>query len=317
MNTPPSRLILLTGASGFIGSAFLQHALAVGWRVRALTRHPQKFIKQDDLEIFEGDLLNTLDWRPALEDVQIVVHTAAELTDVGLMHDLNVQGSSRLLESAMMSGVCRWVQLSSVGAYGPVLKGLVTEEWPDRPTGAYEKSKADFDAALKRVAQQGDMEICIVRPSNVYGTHMRNQSIHQLVSIIRKGWFAYVGPPGASANYVHVDDVVQALHLCVTHPKAANQTYIVSAWATMEDMVNALCLSLGMATPKKRVGIGVAKWLAARFQRWRRWPLTISRVQAMCLRSQYSTQKIENELGWKVSVPVPIGMSQISKSATK
>jgi nucleoside-diphosphate-sugar epimerase len=279
-----------------------------------LTRQSCKSLNQDGIEIFKGDLSTTQDWAQALQGVHVVVNIAAEIYDYSHMQEVNVQGPLRLLEAAIQAGVSRWVQMSSVGAYGTVLEGLVTEDWLDRPKGVYEISKADFDVILKNAANQGNIEVCIVRPSNVYGPNMRNQSIYQLMNIISKGWFAYIGPLGASANYVHVDDVVQALDLCTANPRAANQTYIISAWTTMEDMVNALADGLAVASPKKRLNINVAKLLAIVFQKWARWPLTLSRVKAMSSRSQYSTQKIENELGWKVSVPVSYGMSQLAKS---
>jgi nucleoside-diphosphate-sugar epimerase len=196
---------------------------------------------------------------------------------------------------------------------GAILSGLVSEDWPDNPSGPYEISKTDFDEILKQAERDHGIEICIVRPSNVYGPGMRNQSIRQMLSAIRKNLFAFVGPEAASANYVHVQDVVQALDLCVSHPKAANQTYIVSAWATMEEMVSGLAEGAGITTPSRRIPLRVATVLAKAMQWWPRWPLTLSRVQAMSSRSRYSTKKIEKELGWKLTVPVKEGMHEFAR----
>lgn len=308
-----SGLMLLTGASGFIGAAFLRQVLSQGFRVRVLTRRPNDWSSQAGLEVFEGDLTNTKDWQEAVQGVQVVVHAAAEIKDPALMPMVNVQGPSRLFDAAVKAGVKRWVQLSSVGAYGPVHAGVVNEEYVDRPAGPYETSKTDFDELLKHAANIHGIEVCIVRPSNVYGPGMRNQSIGQMINAIRKGWFAFIGPSGASANYVHVDDVVQALALCVERPQAAHQTYIVSAWATMEDMVSGLAAGAGIAPPKRRISLPLAKCLAGLFQWTPRWPLTLSRVQAMSMRSRYSTEKIERELGWMLSVPVKEGMQKFAR----
>jgi nucleoside-diphosphate-sugar epimerase len=308
-----SGLMLLTGASGFIGAAFLRQVLSQGFRVRVLTRRPNDWPSQAGLEVFEGDLANTKDWDEAVQGVQVVIHAAAEIKDPGLMPMVNVQGPSRLFDAAIKAGVKRWVQLSSVGAYGPLHAGVVTEEYVDRPVGPYEASKTDFDELLKHAANIHGIEVCIVRPSNVYGPGMRNQSIGQMINAIRKGLFAFIGPSGASANYVHVNDVVQALALCVEQPQAAHQTYIVSAWATMEDMVSGLAAGTGIAPPKRRICLPMAKCLAVLFQWTPRWPLTMSRVQALSTRSRYSTEKIERELGWRLSVPVKEGMRQFAK----
>jgi len=305
--------VLVTGGSGLIGRAYLNHALEMGLHVRVLTRKPNEWCPQPFLEVVYGDLSSQCDWSALLEGVQFVVHAAAEIKDPALIPVTNVLGSERLLHSAVNAGVKRWVQLSSVGSYGPVLGGLVSEDWPDNPSDPYEISKSDFDQILQNTAQNHEMEVCIVRPSNVYGPSMRNQSIQHMLRAIRKNFFAFIGPEGASANYVHVRDVVQALDLCVNHPKAANQTYIVSAWATMEEMVAGLAAGAGLTPPSRRIPLRTATLLAKAMQWWSRWPLTLSRVQAMSSRSRYSTKKIEKELGWKLKVPVKEGMHEFAR----
>jgi len=308
-----NQTIFLTGASGFIGSAFLKKMLASGFRIKALTRDSSRKTLHDRLEWYQADLISDDDWGEALLGVDIVVNAAAEINDVSLMQHVNFDAPKKLLNAAINSGVRRWVQLSSVGAYGPVHEGSVFEDWPDRPNGIYEVSKANFDKELRCAARSTAIEVCILRPSNVYGSKMPNHSIRQIINNIRKGLFAFIGPCGASANYVHVNDVVQALYLCVSNSRAANQTYIVSVWATMEDMVSGLASGAGLAPPSRRIPIGVASLLARMMQWWPRCPLTLSRVQAMSLRSKYSTEKIETELGWKLSVPVKEGMREFSR----
>lgn len=307
------RSVFLTGASGFIGLAFLKKLLAEGSCVRVLTRKPSEWPSQRNLQVVEGDLLSQFDWSQLLEGVQVVVHAAAEIKDPELMPFVNVLGPERLLQAAMKAGVKRWIQLSSVGSYGPIWNGLISEDWPDNPSDPYEVSKTRFDELLKQAAQDNGIEICIVRPSNVYGPGMRNQSIQQMLGAIRKNLFVFIGPEGASANYVHVEDLVQALDLCMRHPKAANQTYIVSAWSTMEEMVSGLAAGSGLATPSRRVPLLVATSLARSMEWWPRWPLTLSRVRAMSVRSRYSTIKIERELGWKLTVPVKEGMREFAR----
>lgn len=307
------KLILITGATGFIGAAFLKRALAVGWHVRVLTRKASNWSSQPGLEIVDGDLASTQDWSPVVDGVHVIVHTAAEIKDPAFMQLVNVIGPTKLLDAAANAGVKRWVQLSSVGAFGDVKEGVVREGWGDHPVGPYEVSKSDFDEVLKRTSSNHGIDICILRPSNVYGPGMRNQSILQMTNAIRKGVFAFIGSPGASANYVHVDDVVQALELCIEHPKAANQMYIVSAWDTIEEMVSGLSAGAGIATPKRRIGLLLARCLAGLFKWLPTWPLTLSRVQAMSMRSRYSTEKIEHELGWRLSIPVKEGMQQFAK----
>lgn len=306
-------VMVLTGASGFIGSALLEAALCQGWQVRVLTRSSANWTRQHPLiEVFEGDLAVDQDWSPLVAGADVVVNAAAEILQDHLMHQVNVAGPLNLLRAAVRARVGRWVQLSSVGAYGPVHAGLVTEQWPDQPVGTYETTKTEFDRALKAACQPSGTQYCIVRPSNVYGPNMRNQSIRQMIQMIRRGWFVWMGPPGASANYVHVDDVVSATLLCMSHPNAANQTYIVSAWASIEDMVQAIASQAGVSLPTIRLNLRVAMGAAKLFQKWRDWPLTMSRIRALSSRSKYATEKIERELGWHASVSVAQGMQQMT-----
>lgn len=313
----PFQTILLTGASGLIGNEFLKNATLNGYHVRALTRKRQDLVLGKFCEVQNVDLAVECDFRGMLHGVDVVVHAAAELHDQNSMKSVNVDGSLRLLSAAIDAGVRRWVQVSSVGAYGPIHSGVVDESWSDSPKGLYEKTKSDFDLALIAASKCSDLEVCIVRPSNVYGAGMRNQSIKQMLNTIRRGFFAFIGPEGSSANYVHVEDVVQALMLCIAHPNAVNKTYIVSAWAVIEDMVSGLSAGAGLKPPVWRVSLPLASIVASVMQIWPKWPLTISRVQALSSRSQYSTKKIETELGWKLTVPVEEGMRQFSQELCK
>jgi len=306
-------VIFLTGASGFIGSQFLSLVLKRGCQVKVLSRDLGQWVTNASVEVYEGDLSREINWTRALMGVSVIVHMAAEIRDKNAMQSVNFDGPIRLLNAAIDAGVHRWVQLSSVGAYGAVQDGMVDEHWDDCPVGLYEKAKSDFDLALIEASKSSHLEVCIVRPSNVYGPGMRNQSIEQMLNAIQKNLFAFVGPEGASANYVHVQDVVKALDLCVKHPQAANQTYIVSAWATIEEMASGLAIGVGLNPPSRRIPLRVATLLAKAMQWWSCWPLTLSRVQAMSVRSRYSAKKIEKELGWKLTMPVKEGMREFAR----
>jgi nucleoside-diphosphate-sugar epimerase len=305
--------IFITGATGFIATPFISQLLGQGHEVHVLTRTSKNIKRRSELNVIQGDFTSELDWRSILDGVDVFVNAAGEVCDADAMQLVNSDGPRQILKVAIDAGVRRWVQLSSVGAYGPVREGIVDEQWGDCPVGLYEKTKSDFDLALIEASRSSHLEVCIVRPSNVYGPGMRNQSIQQMLSALQKNLFAFIGPKGASANYVHVQDVVQALDLCVRNPKAANQTYIVSAWATMEEMVSGLAAGAGLAIPSRRIPLPIATLLAKAMQWWSRWPLTLSRVQAMSLRSRYSTVKIENELGWKLTVPLKEGMREFAR----
>ena len=305
------RLIALTGASGFVGKVLLAQLLSAGWKVRVLTREPKKWIASESLDVFAGDLVDTLDWSGFLTGVDVLIHAAGEISRSNLMMEVNVQGPQRLLNAAVTSGIRRWVQISSVGAYGTDIVGCVDEASPERPIGCYEKTKTIFDNILRDMSRQSHLQVCIVRPSNVYGAGMVNQSLFQMMYMVRRGWFAYIGPAGASANYVHVNDVVNAVMLCTVSPLATNKTYIVSAWATIESLIESIANQVGVSPPSYRLNLKVIMSFAYLLQWIPRWPLTVSRVRALSGRAWYSTKLIEQDLGWHVSVPLDRGMKYL------
>ena len=81
----------------------------------------------------------------------------------------------------------------------------------------------------------------------------------------------------------------------------------------MEEMVGGLASGAGLKPPSLKIPLHLATWLAKSMQWCPRWPLTISRVKALSIRSRYSTEKIEKELGWKLTISVREGMHEFAR----
>mgnify|MGYP006280125049 CR=1 FL=1 len=301
-------LVLLTGASGFIGNAFLHKVLSGSLRIRILSRRPFGRPLSTNIEYVVDDYCTSNNLDKIMHGVDVVVHAAAEINDHSKIFDVNYYGSMRLLTAAINAGVKRWVQVSSVGVYGRCRNQLVTESTPESPVGIYEKSKALFDTLLFQLAVNSDLEYTIIRPSIVYGRHMPNSSLRMILKALRLGLFFFIGPPGSSANYVHIDDVVDALMLSVSLPKAANQTYIVSCHSSVEVMVSSLARGAGMNPPFIRLNLAIARFASFILIHLPFRILTPSRVDALTSRVIYSSNKIQNDLGWKPSVSIQQGM---------
>ncbi len=89
----------------------------------------------------------------------------------------------------------------------------------------------------------------MLRPTIVFGAGMPNRSIAQMIAVIQRGLFFFIGRRGASANYVHVSNVVDALVLCGTSPCASGRIYNLSDWTTVEDFARAIADALGRPRP--------------------------------------------------------------------
>lgn len=305
-------IVAVTGGSGFIGKKLVKRIVERGNVVRVLTRQPGSFEKSPLLEVYECDLLTARvsDLAEALQGVDVLYHCAGQLKDVRTMKSLHVDATRKLIEAA--SGrIGRWVQLSSVGVYGSVDKGTVTEESGLNPGGEYETTKTDSDLMVADVARNGGFDCSILRPSNVYGAGMNNQSLYSLIEMIWRGLFFFIGKPGASANYIHVDNVVEALLLCGTMPQAAGQTYNLSDQRTMEQFIGKIAQSLGKDVPRIRVPESIIRPLAKLLGKLPGVPLTEARVDALTQRAVYSSAKIEHALGYRHRISMEEGLEEL------
>lgn len=310
-----SAIVAITGASGFIGCQLVRLHLARGDRVRILTRQPQAAQSLGPVEVVLCDLAHPeVDALARFCDgADVIYHCAAELGDPARMHGVNVLGTRRLLEFAR--GRCeRWVQLSSVGVYGPAREGIVDESCPVAPQSEYETTKAESDRLVEQAAAAGVISHTILRPSIVFGPNMPNRSLRQLISAVARGLFFFIGPPGASANYIHVDNVVDALIACGTLPAAKGRVYNLSDFRTMEQFIGAIAAVLGTPAPRLRLPELPVRWGAHAFGWLPGFPLTVSRVDALTSRARYSNSRIERELGYLHRVSMEDGLRRMVES---
>jgi nucleoside-diphosphate-sugar epimerase len=179
-----------------------------------------------------------------------------------------------------------------------VRNGIVTEESALNPAGLYEGTKAQSDEMVERFGRTTAFEYSILRPSNVFGPNMTNRSLFQLIQSIDRRLFFFIGRPGASANYITVENVVDALLLCGTMPAAKGRTYNISDYRPQETFVAAFAASLEVARPQFRIAERAARQLARLSNIIGSFPLTSSRVDALVNRCVYQTSRIEMELGY-------------------
>lgn len=296
--------VSITGATGFIGKLLVKKHIDLGDEVHVLTRNPQNnFEYSKQVQVHIGDLSDLQSLVAFVKDTDVLYHCAAEIRNESIMKLINVEGTKNLIQAA--SGeIKHWVQLSSTGVYGPIYSGRINENQVYNPINEYEKTKLDSDFLVLDAAEKKMFTYTILRPSNVFGFQMTNQSIFQLVKMIDKGFYFFVGPKGASANYVSVENVIEALYLVAIKPKAKNQIYIISSWCTVEEFVANIANALQKPNPKIRFSIDGIKLIARLTAFIPKNPLTVSRINALSNRVIYETAKIESELEFKEVVTV-------------
>src|SRR3989344_6020117 len=302
--------VAITGGTGFIGHRLAMFHLERGDRVRLLSRR-QATGFEGRADVFRADLADpNADLRSFVEGSDILYHCAGHLTEESHMHAVHVEGTRRLVKAAT-GRIGRWVQLSSVGAYGLRYDGVVREDTPEAPQGVYETTKAQGDVLVAAAAAEGAFEHASLRPSIIYGPEMTNRSLFQLIGMIARGLFFFIGPPGAIVNYVHVQGVVAALIACGTRAEARGRTYILSDDRSLEEAVRAIATALGRPAPRLRLPSGPVLLFAQLAGRIPGFPLSESRVRALTKRVKYGGSRIEKEVGYHHPVTLEQGLREL------
>jgi nucleoside-diphosphate-sugar epimerase len=151
----------------------------------------------------------------------------------------------------------------------------------------------------------------VLRPSIVFGPGMANRSIAQMIQMIERGFFFFIGRPGASANYVHVSNVVDALVLCARSAEADGRVYNLSDWCTIEDFVGAIAGALGRPPPRLRLPERPVRGAVRVCARFGALPLTESRVDALVSRTCYPIDRIQRELKYALGVSIPTALTKM------
>ncbi len=166
-------LVLVTGATGFVGRHLVPVLVQAGWRVRCAVRTPTG----NSDEVLIGSIGPDTDWQAALHGVEAVVHLAARVHHPGEEHageiyrTVNTEGTLQLARCAAAAGVHQFIHLSTILVNGSHTNGRAPFREDDipAPRGVYGKSKAAAEAGLKDIAEGVKMGVTIIRPPLIYG----------------------------------------------------------------------------------------------------------------------------------------------------
>ena len=213
--------ILVTGASGFVGSSVMRRMALDGRYVVASSQR----------------LTPDADWQSALQDIDMVIHTAArahlspdEAKDaLAEFRRTNVEGTLCLAQQAAAAGVKRFVFLSSIKVNGErtTKNRRFTAGDVPAPEDAYGQSKFEAEQGLQAIARNSTMELVIIRPPMVYGPGMKG-NLAALLRLVARGVPLPLGTVYNKLSLVALDNLVDLIACCLAHPAAANQIFLVS-----------------------------------------------------------------------------------------
>lgn len=307
--------VSVTGATGFLGASLVRFHLRRGDSIRVLARDPRAAERLfPSARVFHGDL-KAAQAIPAdfVAEADVLYHCAAEMHDERDVWLTNVAGT-RALARLAAGKVGRWVQASSASVYGAVRDGVVTEDSPIQPDSAYGRTKAEAEAAVLAEAAAGGFEAVVVRPSNIFGPGMRSGALFKLFSMIRRGWFCFIGQPGAVMNYIHVDNVASGLALSATSDAAGGRVYNLSQQISIEQLAAIAADEMGVREPRFRMPEAPMRVLASLFERVAGSPLTHRNLDALTQRAHYASERIARDLGYNAPVNLETGLRELVKS---
>jgi nucleoside-diphosphate-sugar epimerase len=157
---------------------------------------------------------------------------------------------------------------------------------------------------VKAAGARGEIATVVLRPSTIFGPDMPNRSIFALIRTVDRGLFFFVGGRNAAANYIPVENVLDALVLCGSSAAALGREFNVSDTMPLEAFIGVIADALRKPAPRLRVPRAPLRAAALAFGAIPGWPLTGSRVDALSCRATYSSARIRSVLGYRASVTV-------------
>ncbi len=308
-----SSMVLLTRATGFVGRAVLADLVARGHTLRAAIRGatPAEFAATAfAIKAIDGET----DWRTALDGVEVVIHSAArvhvmndtEADPLAAFRKVNVEGTLNLARQAVAAGVRRFVFISSIKVNGEGTLPGRPYRADDRPAPAdpYGVSKMEAEQGLRELARDTGMEVVIIRPVLVYGPGVRANFL-AMMRWLDKGVPLPFGAIHNRRSLVALDNLVDLVRTCASHPAAANQTFLVSDGEDLSTTSLLQRMASALGKPARLLPIPAA-WLAFGATLLGRRALS----QRLCGSLQVDIEKTRSLLGWTPPVSVDRALAQ-------
>lgn len=262
--------ILVTGANGLVGRALCSVLDQGGEQVIRTVRASTTL-----WEVPVGGLNEKTDWRMALsQGIDVVVHLAGQVpsaeSEIGAQanryHEVNTAGTANLALQCAQHGVKRFVFVSTVKVLGEGKEEPYRDGDLAVPADAYAISKWEAEQALWQIAAESGMEVVVLRPPLVYGPSVKGNFL-RLMQAIDKRRPLPLGGIQNQRSLIYLGNLVDAIRVCLTHPKAAGKTFLVSDGEDVStpELIRRVAAALGRRPLLLPVPMSLMKFAGAFF----------------------------------------------------
>jgi nucleoside-diphosphate-sugar epimerase len=321
--------ILVTGATGFLGSALTTKLVQQKQNVRILARDERKARARfgEAVTIICGEITDVEQVERAVDGASVIYHLVGRLyhpsVPAELYHSTHVEGTRILLNACRgQKQLQRLVYCSTTGVHGVTGKTPAAEDTPFAPTNPYEATKLEGELLALKAYQENGLPVSVVRPGLVYGPG----DLHLLpfFSSIKKGLFHVIDGGKALLHPIYIDDMTSAFLLCAERPQVIGQSYNIAGEhpVTIRELSTVIAHSMDRELPKGSIPHWLAYLASDIFSvipgmKGEHAPLTHSRVQFLTQSRVYDISKAKAELGFVPYVGLEVGIKNTAESYHK
>ena len=313
--------VLVTGATGFVGSHLTRRLLDDGHEVSILVRPTSNYYRPElaGAQVCTGDVTDRSSVYKAVYGVDTVYHLAAIFRKAkfpdSVYWDTNYGGTYNILEACADSGVRRLVHCSTVGVLGHIQNPPADETAPYSPGDVYQRSKCEAEQEVLNFNKTGKLSAVVIRPAGVYGPG-DTRWLKLFKSIAHKR-FAMLGSGKTFIHMVYISDLVNAFLLAAESPNAPGRVYIAGdeRYVTLNEVASTIANAVGVRTPWAHFPVGPVRFASGICEDICRAlgvepPIFRRRVDFFVKSRAFDISRAKSELGYSPKVHLDEGVSQ-------